>query len=183
MEVALYIYTKKTIDDSVELVVNKFKDRVIADGGTFEADSCLVSQINSLGGVYGVALNTITDFANRVQTDGGTFEAENCLLNIINDLGGVAPTPTEIDVARRIELFNDEKISITSSIQNVNDISKVFTDYSQSFTVPASDNNNEIFRHWYENALDNGFDQRQRYAGYIEIDTQVFRMAVRKCYN
>ena len=176
MEVALYIYTKKTIDDSVELVVNKFKDRVIADGGTFEADSCLVSQINSLGGVYGVALNTITDFANRVQTDGGTFEAENCLLNIINDLGGVAPTPTEIDFARRIELFNDEKISITSSIQNVNDISKVFTDYSQSFTVPASDNNNEIFRHWYENALDNGFDQRQRYAGYIEIDTQVFRI-------
>ena len=176
MEVALYIYTKKTIDDSVELVVNKFKDRVIADGGTFEADSCLVSQINSLGGVYGVALNTITDFANRVTADGGTFEAENCLLNIINDLGGVAPTPTEIDFARRIELFNDEKISITSSIQNVNDISKVFTDYSQSFTVPASDNNNEIFRHWYENALDNGFDQRQRYAGYIEIDTQVFRI-------
>ena len=175
MEVALYIYTKKTIDDSVELVVNKFKDRVIADGGTFEADSCLVSQINSLGGVYGVALNTIRDFANRVQTDGGTFEAENCLLNIINSLGGVAPTPTEIDVARRIELFNDEKISITSSIQNVNDISKVFTDYSQSFTIPASDNNNEIFRHWYDNDLDNGFNQNFRYSGYIEIDTQVFR--------
>jgi len=176
MEVALYIYTKKTIDDSVELVVNKFKDRVIADGGTFEADSCLVSQINSLGGVYGVALNTISDFAKRVQIDGGTFEAENCLLNIINDLGGVAPTPTEIDVASRIELFNDEKISITSSIQNVNDISKVFTDFSQSFTIPASDTNNEIFRHWYENSLDNGFDVRKRYSGYIEIDTQVFRI-------
>lgn len=80
-----------------------------------------------------------------------------------------------VNVAKRIELFNDEKISITSSIQNVNDISKVFTDYSQSFTIPASDNNNEIFRHWYENALDNGFDQRVRYRGYIEIDTQVFR--------
>ena len=48
-------------------------------------------------------------------------------------------------VARRIELFQDEKISLTSSIQNVNDISKVFTDYSQSFTIPASDNNNKIF--------------------------------------
>ena len=175
MEVSLYIYTKKTIDSSVDLVVNKFKDRVIADGGVFEADSCLVSQINSLGGVYGVALNTISDFANRVQTDGGTFEAENCLLNIINDLGGVTPTPTEIDVVRRIELFNDEKISITSSIQNVNDISKVFTDFSQSFTIPASDTNNEIFRHWYENALDNGYNQNFRYNGYIEIDTQVFR--------
>jgi hypothetical protein len=78
-------------------------------------------------------------------------------------------------VARRIELFEDEKISLTSSIQNVNDISKVFTDYSQSFTIPASDNNNEIFRHWYENSLDNGFDQRRRYDGYIELDTQLFR--------
>jgi hypothetical protein len=175
MEVALYIYTKKSIDNSVSLVANKFKDRVLADGGTFEADSCLVNQINSLGGVNGVAINTISDFANRVQTDGGVFEAENCLLNTINSLGGVTPTPTEIDVVKRIELFNDEKISITSSIQNVNDISKVFTDYSQSFTIPASDNNNEIFRHWYENALDNGYNQNQRYAGYIEIDTQVFR--------
>ena len=175
MEAALYIYTKQVIDDSVSLVANKFKDRVLADGGTFEANNCLKNQINSLGGVYGVALNTITDFANRVQTDGGTYEAENCLLNTINDLGGVTPTPTEIDVVRRIELFNDEKISITSSIQNVNDISKVFTDYSQSFTIPASDNNNEIFRHWYENALDNGFNQNFRYTGYIEIDTQVFR--------
>lgn len=80
------------------------------------------------------------------------------------------------NVARRIELFEDEKISLTSSIQNVNDISKVFTDYSQSFTIPASDNNNKIFRHWYENSLDNGFDQRIRYSGYIEIDTQLFRV-------
>ena len=79
------------------------------------------------------------------------------------------------EIAKRIELFNDEKISITSSIQNVNDISKVFTDYSQSFTIPASDTNNQIFKHWYENSLDNGYDVRQRYTGYIEIDTQVFR--------
>ena len=175
MEVALYIYTKQTIDESVDLILNKFKDRVIADGGTFEADNCLKNNIIALGDVYGVALNTITDFANRVVADGGIFESENCLLNIINSLGGVAPTTTEIDVVRRIELFNDEKISITSSIQNVNDISKVFTDYSQSFTIPASDNNNEIFRHWYDNDLDNGFNQNFRYSGYIEIDTQVFR--------
>ena len=79
-------------------------------------------------------------------------------------------------IAKRIELFEDEKISITSSIQNINDISKVFTDYSQSFTIPASVTNNDIFKHWYENSLDNGFDQRIRYDGYIEIDTQTFRV-------
>lgn len=84
---------------------------------------------------------------------------------------------TEIDTApRRIELFNDEKISITSSIQNVNDISKIFTDFSQSFTIPATTTNNETFKHWYENAVENGFDQRMRYNGYIEIDDALFRV-------
>ena len=175
MKVALYINTKKEYDPSLDLVIEKFEDRVLADGGTFEAFNCLKTEVDSLGGVNGVALNTITDFAARVLADGGVFESENCLLNTINDLGGVVPAVAEKDFVRRIELFQDEKISLTSSIQNVNDISKVFTDYSQSFTIPASDNNNEIFRHWYENSLDNGFDQRIRYDGYIELDTQLFR--------
>ncbi len=175
MKVALYINTKKQYDPSLDLVIEKFEDRVLADGGTFEAFNCLKTEVDSLGGVYGVALNTITNFAARVLADGGVYESENCLLNIINDLGGVVPAVAETDFVRRIELFQDEKISLTSSIQNVNDISKVFTDYSQSFTIPASDNNNEIFRHWYENSLDNGFDQRRRYDGYIELDTKLFR--------
>lgn len=78
-------------------------------------------------------------------------------------------------VAKRIELFDDEMINVTSSIQDVNDISKIFTDYSQSFTVPASKNNNQIFSHWYENSVDNGFDARIRKDAYIEIDTIRFR--------
>lgn len=80
------------------------------------------------------------------------------------------------EVARRIELFDDEKISVTSSIQNINDISKVFTDYSQSFTIPASANNNDIFKYWYESGIDNGFNQGIRYNGFIKIDTQTFRV-------
>ena len=83
---------------------------------------------------------------------------------------------TTARIARKIDLFNDEKISVTSSIQNINDISKVFTDYSQSFTIPASKNNNQIFKHWYENAIDNGFNQLTRYDGFIEIDTKIFRV-------
>jgi hypothetical protein len=76
---------------------------------------------------------------------------------------------------QRIELFNDEKISVTSNIQNVNDISKIFTDFSQSFTVPATPYNNRIFKHWYENSLDNGFDARTRKNAYIELDYSPFR--------
>lgn len=78
--------------------------------------------------------------------------------------------------AKKIDLFDDEKISVTSSIQNINAIDKVFTDYSNSFTIPASQNNNEIFKHWYENSIDNGFNQLIRYDGYIEIDTILFRV-------
>ena len=79
------------------------------------------------------------------------------------------------DVRYRLELFQDENISITSSIQNVSDISKVFTDYSQSFTVPATPNNNKIFAHWYENSIDDGFNANKRYDAEIEINTVPFR--------
>lgn len=76
---------------------------------------------------------------------------------------------------KRVEMFQDEKVSLTSTIQNYSDIGKLFTDYSQSFTVPASIINNGIFSHWYDNAVDNGYDARIRYDAYIEIDTLPFR--------
>jgi len=75
----------------------------------------------------------------------------------------------------RIELFNDEKISVNSSIQNINDIAKTFTDYSQTFTIPASVKNNRIFKHWYENSLDNQFSTLVKADAYIELDTILFR--------
>lgn len=89
-------------------------------------------------------------------------------------------------VANRVELFQDEKISVTSSIQNFRDIGALFTDYSQTFTIPASKHNNAIFKHWYESAVgetsadnyldvDNAFDHRIKYYGFIEIDTIPFR--------
>ena len=75
----------------------------------------------------------------------------------------------------RLDLFTDEKISINSSIQNINDISKTYTDFSQSFTVPGSVNNNKIFKHWYENSNDNGFSTLNKSDAYIEIDTVRFK--------
>ena len=78
-------------------------------------------------------------------------------------------------VAHRITLFKDETISVTSSVQNINDIGKTYTDYSQSFTIPANAKNNKIFKYWYENALEDGFDHRIKYYGYIEVDGMLFR--------
>jgi hypothetical protein len=58
----------------------------------------------------------------------------------------------------RIELYQDETIQLESSVQNIKDISKVFTDYTESFTIPASQDNNKIFRHWYNSDILSGFD-------------------------
>lgn len=76
---------------------------------------------------------------------------------------------------QRLDLFKDETISVTSTQQNVQDISKVFTDFSQSFSVPASTKNNEIFEHFYQNDVDSTLDFNKRRNGNIEIDYTPFR--------
>ena len=81
----------------------------------------------------------------------------------------------------KIELFEDEQINVTSSVQNINDISKVFTDFSQSFTVPASTVNNQIFKHFYQSDIGDPqdlstlFDHNIRRNALIEIDLTTFR--------
>lgn len=81
---------------------------------------------------------------------------------------------TELNFTR-LELFNDEKISVSSTIQNISDISKIFTDYSQGFTIPCSPINNAIFQHFYQNDVDATIDYQNRYNAYIEVDTVLFR--------
>lgn len=50
----------------------------------------------------------------------------------------------------RLDLFDDEQISINLSVQNIQDIGKVFTDFTQTFTVPASQTNNEILSFYHK---------------------------------
>ena len=76
---------------------------------------------------------------------------------------------------QKLDLFDDEQISIKSTQQNIQDISKVFTDFSQSFHIPASVNNNAIFNHFYQNDLTQTIDQNIRRAAFIEIDLTTFR--------
>lgn len=75
----------------------------------------------------------------------------------------------------KLDLFKDETIEITSSVQDVNDITKNTMDFSKNFNVPTSDNNNKIFKHWYRADIDNGFDARTKVSGRIEINGVVFK--------
>ena len=76
---------------------------------------------------------------------------------------------------QRLELFNDENVSMTQSIQNVKDIAKIFTEFTQSFTVPASRDNNIIFEHYENIYIDNGFDARQKIPSEIQLNFIPFK--------
>lgn len=76
---------------------------------------------------------------------------------------------------QRIDLFDDESLQITSSIQDVRDIAKIFTDYSQNFSVKASRNNNLVFKHYHENTITNGYDARKKSDAIIKINHRFFR--------
>ena len=72
-------------------------------------------------------------------------------------------------------MFEDESVTITQSIQNVKDISKIFTDFSKTFTLPASKINNKIFKHYYNFDIVGGFDARKKKDANIELNNLPFR--------
>lgn len=77
--------------------------------------------------------------------------------------------------SEKLDLFKDEDVNITLSIQNVRDISKLFTDFTQNFSVPASRNNNDIFKHYYNSDVSGGFSASQRQDAIIYLNKEVFR--------
>ena len=68
-----------------------------------------------------------------------------------------------------------EGVTITDTIKDVRDVSKVFTEYSQTFKVKASKDNNKIFKHYYNSDIVNGFDSRVRVPANIELNHLPFK--------
>ena len=75
----------------------------------------------------------------------------------------------------RVEMFDFESVTITDTIKDVRDVSKVFTEYSQTFSLPASKSNNKIFKHYYNSDIVNSFDSRVRVAARIELNSIPFK--------
>ena len=75
---------------------------------------------------------------------------------------------------QEVELYKDESITLTQSIQDVRDIEKIFTDYSRTFSVPASKQNNKIFQHFYNYFIE-GFDARRKKEAQLLINYKPFR--------
>ena len=72
-------------------------------------------------------------------------------------------------------MFKDESVTITQSIKNVKDIDKIFTSFSKTFSLPASQTNNKIFKHYYNFDIVGGFDARIKKSSNIQLNNLPFR--------
>lgn len=77
--------------------------------------------------------------------------------------------------ADRLDLFDDENIEMNRTVKDFRDLDKVFSDFTQSFTIPASKQNNIAMSHWYDESLATGFNPATKKAARIDINTLPFR--------
>jgi len=119
-----------------------------------------------------ITTSVVNTFFTNVTANGGVCESGQCMIDYLNSLGGIYGN---LASAERLELFEDEQINVTSTVQNVQDISKTFTDFSQSFTIPANDHNNGILQHFYQSDVNALIDYNIRLDSFIEIDFTFFR--------
>ncbi len=58
-----------------------------------------------------------------------------------------------------VDLFTDESVQLSRQLKDLQDLSTVWTDYTQSFTIPSSPTNDKIFANWFdENAVFSGWN-------------------------
>lgn len=75
----------------------------------------------------------------------------------------------------RADMFDFEDINYTTRIKDIRDIAKVLTDYSHSFTLPASSVNNKLFGHFDRFEVTGTFDARFKRDAIIKINGIDFR--------
>lgn len=115
----------------------------------------LIKDLNS--GVVGFITAIAPSGNNTLDIDGGNFSGTNKDYEIYDDY-------------TKLELFKDESVSITDTIQNVKDPAKIFAPFSQQFSIPASKHNNKFFKHYYDSAIENSFDARFQADGLIQLN-------------
>tara|TARA_S200002703_G_scaffold25916_1_gene22254 strand:+ start:7141 stop:9978 length:2838 start_codon:yes stop_codon:yes gene_type:complete len=89
----------------------------------------------------------------------------NLQLYILNDNG---------ESYDEVELYDNESVSYTQSLQDIRDISKIFSDFTRTFNVPASKINNKIFKHFYNYFID-GFDPKKRHKAKLFLNYKLYK--------
>lgn len=146
---------------------------------TFNANSSITYLISDT--VNGFGYYDIYIDVTGLATDSFTLSAYSNNTSAINLVAPTVFTTYEeyesqiVEDYALLDLFNDEGIQLTSKLSDVEKLSNVFTDFSDSFTVPATPNNNAIFKHYYDIDIDNTFNANIRALAYIEVKSLPFR--------
>jgi len=74
----------------------------------------------------------------------------------------------------QLAMFKDETIEITNKLNDIEKLSNVFMDLTNTFTVPAAENNH-IFKHYYDSDIDDPINANIRLDAYLEVDSFPFR--------
>ena len=76
---------------------------------------------------------------------------------------------------QQVELHDNESVVLKQTLKDVQDLEKVFTDYTRTFNVPASRVNNKLFKHFYNFNIQ-GFDARSKKAATLELNYAPFKV-------
>jgi len=90
--------------------------------------------------------DTITPIMTALATRAvsGFTEGQQCCIEKLEALGGAFNELLPVD------LFQDESVELNRQLKDLQDLSTIWTDYTQSFQIPASDTNNLIFADWFD---------------------------------
>lgn len=80
---------------------------------------------------------------------------------------------TEQDFVR-LDLMEEGLITLNQKIKDSKEIDKIFTDFSQTFNLPASKTNNKIFKYFYNPEVE-GFDNQTLAKARIELNHFQFK--------
>ena len=75
---------------------------------------------------------------------------------------------------QEVDLFKDESVTLTQSIQDIMNLDKVGIEFTRSFQVPASKKNNKIFKHFH-NPMIIGFDAREKKPAELLLNYKPFK--------
>jgi hypothetical protein len=90
--------------------------------------------------------DTITPIMTALATRAvsGFTEGQQCCIEKLEALGGAFNELLPVD------LFQDESVELNRQLKDLQDLSTIWTDYTQSFQIPASETNNLIFADWFD---------------------------------
>jgi len=129
---------------------------------TFSTSSTLSDSGNNFNSYPWIVGQEIVNNTNgKIATVVSIFSNTSIVISMsVVDFGQGTDSFTINQKLQLADTFKDETISLTQSIKNTKDIGKILTNFTKSFTLPASKKNNKIFNHFYRADVQNGFDAR-----------------------